>query len=47
MDLHRPGLHHVCPLLLALAPIMKMGKGRAGDRRIIPITGGTASGPKF
>lgn len=47
MDLPEPSLHHVCTLMVDLAPIMKMGQGRAGDRRIIPIIGGTVTGPEL
>lgn len=47
MDLPAPSLQHVCTLMVELAPIMEMGKGRAGDRRIIPIIGGTVRGPEL
>jgi len=39
-----PKLSHVCDLTVELAPIREMGPGRAGQRRIIPIVGGTATG---
>ena len=42
-----PKLEHVCDLTVELADIMEMGKGRAGQRRIIPIIGGTVSGPEI
>lgn len=42
-----PRLEHVCNLTVALDPIREMGEGRAGARRIIPIVGGTVSGPKL
>lgn len=45
MDLPHPALDHVCDLTVDLAPIREVGRGRAGDRRIIPIIGGTVSGP--
>lgn len=47
MDLPTPVLDHVCDLSVALDPIREMGPGRAGQRRIIPIVGGTVSGPKL
>ena len=42
--LRAPGLTHVCDLHVELAPIREMGQGRAGQRRIIPIIGGTVTG---
>lgn len=45
MDLPTPTLEHVCDLTVELDPIREMGLGRAGQRRIIPIVGGTVSGP--
>ncbi len=39
-----PVLTHFCDLAVDLAPIMELGPGRAGQRRIIPIVGGTVSG---
>jgi len=42
--LPQPGLRHVCNLHVAIDPVREMGRGRAGTRRIIPITGGTAEG---
>ena len=40
-----PELRHVCDLFVSLDPIREMGAGRAGQRRIIPIVGGTVKGP--
>ena len=40
-----PELEHFCDLTVELADIMEMGPGRAGQRRIIPIIGGTVTGP--
>ena len=40
-----PDLEHVCDLTVELGPVREMGTGRAGRRRIIPITGGSVSGP--
>ena len=45
MKLPLPKLEHVCDLTVELDPIREMGQGRAGNRRIIPIVGGTVSGP--
>lgn len=42
-----PALSHVCDLTVELAPIREMGPGRAGQRRIIPIVGGTVAGPRL
>ena len=42
-----PGLSHVCDLTVDLDPVIAMGAGRAGARRIIPITGGTVKGPRL
>lgn len=40
-----PGLTHVCDLYVDLKPLMNLGPGRAGERRIIPIAGGRVEGP--
>ncbi len=45
MNLPEPRLEHACDLSVELDPIREMGPGRAGQRRIIPIVGGTVSGP--
>ena len=42
-----PSLEFFCDLTVDLDPILEMGGGRAGARRIIPIVGGTVSGPHF
>jgi len=42
-----PPLVHVCDLSVELGPIMELGQGRAGTRRIIPIVGGTVEGPEL
>jgi len=47
MKLPVPVLDHVCDLTVSLDPIREMGAGRAGQRRIIPIVGGTVTGPKL
>lgn len=39
-----PALSHVCDLQVDLGPVREMGPGRNGQRRIIPIVGGTVSG---
>ena len=47
MDLPLPKLDHVCTLIVQLDPIREMGPGRGGHRRIVPIIGGTVSGPRL
>ena len=47
MQLPEPALDHVCTLQVTLDPIREMGQGRAGARRIIPIIGGTVTGPRL
>ena len=47
MQVPVPSLDHVCTIMVDLDPIRTMGKGRAGDRRIIPIVGGTVDGPEL
>ena len=47
MILPQPKLDHVCTLHVTLDPIREMGAGRAGARRIIPIVGGTVTGPRL
>ena len=42
-----PHLRPVCTLNVELGPIIEMGQGRAGKRRIIPIIGGTVEGPEL
>jgi hypothetical protein len=40
-------LEHVCDLVVELSPPHEMGAALAGTRRIIPIVGGTARGPRI
>lgn len=47
MKLPTPRLDHTCTLTVELDPIREMGAGRAGQRRIIPIVGGTVSGTRL
>ena len=47
MDLPQPRFDPVCTLQVELDPIREMGAGRAGARRIIPIIGGTVTGPRL
>lgn len=47
MMLPDPILDHVCDLDVELGPLRELGAGRAGQRRIIPIIGGTVSGPSL
>lgn len=42
-----PGLRLVCRIEAALGAPMEMGRGKAGVRRIIPITGGTVTGERL
>ncbi len=42
-----PNLSHVCDLEVDLDPILEMGAGRAGQRRIVPIIGGRVAGPRL
>lgn len=45
--LPQPTLCHVADLTIKLDPIVEMGQGQGGTRRIIPIIGGQVSGPAF
>ncbi len=47
MKLNAPILDHVCNIEVDLGPIQELGNGRAGKRRIIPIVGGVATGPRL
>ena len=47
MRLPVPELDHVCTLNVELDPIREMGPGRAGQRRIIPIVGGSVEGTRL
>lgn len=40
-----PHLEHVCDFVVELSPPHEMGECAAGKKRIIPIVGGTVSGP--
>lgn len=42
-----PVLEHFCDLDVKLGPIMELGNGQSGKRRIIPIIGGTVTGPQI
>ena len=42
-----PGLVHAFDLTVELDPIMEMGAGRGGQRRIVPIIGGTVRGDRI
>lgn len=44
MQLKPPALDHVCDITVELDPILEMGAGRGGRRRIIPIVGGRVCG---
>lgn len=45
MQIPHPELRHSFTLQVELGKPIELGHGRAGTRRIIPITGGKASGP--
>lgn len=47
MQIPPPTLEHVCDIDVTLGRPREMGPGRAGQRRIIPITGGTVTGPRL
>lgn len=47
MLLPTPVLELVCEIDVTLGPIHEMGQGRGGHRRIVPIIGGTVTGPKL
>jgi hypothetical protein len=42
-----PQLEHVCDLAVTIAAPVEVGQTPAGLRRMIPITGGTVSGPRL
>ncbi|MGG7568459.1 DUF3237 domain-containing protein [Rhodovulum sp. DZ06] len=46
-DAIAPSLTHVTDLFVELDPIMELGRTPAGVRRIIPIIGGRAEGPRL
>lgn len=45
MTLPAPQLEHVCDVAVTIAPPVEVGQTPAGLRRMIPITGGTVTGP--
>lgn len=47
MTLPKPELEHVCDLAVTIAAPVEIGQTPAGLRRMIPITGGTLSGPRL
>lgn len=47
MTLPPPTLEHVCDLAVNIAPPVEVGQTPAGLRRMIPITGGTVTGPRL
>ena len=47
MELPQPSLDHVCDVHVQLERVREMGPARAGQRRIIPIIGGTVQGPRL
>jgi hypothetical protein len=44
MDLKAPVMRPFCTLEVEAGPVLDMGTGRYGRRRIVPITGGRVSG---
>lgn len=42
-----PALEHFCDLTVELSDIVELGRGRSGQRRIIPIIGGTVRGDRI
>ena len=42
-----PSLEHVCDLAVTIAPPVEVGTTPLGLRRMIPITGGTVTGPRL
>jgi hypothetical protein len=42
-----PALEHVCDLAVEISAPIELGDTPSGLRRIIPITGGTVSGPRM
>ena len=47
MTLPPPQLEHVCDLAVTIAAPIEVGQTPAGLRRMIPITGGTVTGPRL
>lgn len=47
MTLPPPKLEHVCDLAVTIAAPVEVGHTPAGLRRMIPITGGTVTGPRL
>jgi hypothetical protein len=46
MTLPPPTLEHLCDLAVTIAAPVEVGQTPAGLRRMIPITGGTVTGPR-
>ena len=46
MTLPPPTLEHICDLAVTIAAPVEVGHTPAGLRRMIPITGGTVTGPR-
>jgi hypothetical protein len=47
MTLPPPSLEHLCDLAVTIAAPVEVGLTPAGLRRMIPITGGTVTGPRM
>jgi len=46
LTLPPPTLEHICDLAVTIAAPVEVGQTSAGLRRMIPITGGTVTGPR-
>ncbi len=47
LNLRAPDLRHFCTLEVHAGPVRNLGMGRLGQRRVVPIIGGTVSGPRL
>lgn len=47
MSANVPSLEHVMTVRASLEPLIDMGKTPSGQRRVVPIIGGTFEGPEF
>lgn len=47
LELAPPALRPFCTLEVVPGEVRAMGQGRLGQRRVIPIAGGTVSGPRL
>jgi hypothetical protein len=47
MSANAPSLEHVMTVRATIEPLIEMGKTPSGQRRVVPIIGGTFEGPAF